>query len=181
MKTAPMQNAHSHLAFAPRGAGLLCAVVWFAAGDDVLGWYGGTRDGLFEASYFMLENYFSAGETAFCRTLQDDVAGDWVEVRGDRELPLAHAPLPEWAPHELNRHQDAFVRHWLFFDDDPDAATEAAALQARELALRHANIRAERLDKLRTAAAVWRYDSPGADLHVLAYLSKRWRLDFVAD
>jgi hypothetical protein len=47
--------------------------------------------------------------------------------------------------------------------------------------VRHVNVRADRLDKFRTAAAVWRYDAPAADRNVLLYLSKRWPLDFSAE
>jgi hypothetical protein len=50
-------------------------------------------------------------------------------------------------------------------------------LRERELAVRGVNIRASRLDKLRTAPAVWRYDSPTADINVLVELSQLWPLD----
>ena len=175
-----MTQPHAHLAYAPRGAGLLYAVMWIAVGDDVYGWFIGSKDGETLASYFMLQDYFAARDTGFFRSLQDDVVGDWVDVRGDGEFPLAHVPVPEPVRHELNRLQDQFVRHWLFFDDDPAAVHEAAALRARELPVRHVNIRESRLDKLRTAPAVWRHDASEADINVLIYLSKRWPLDFDA-
>ena len=43
--------------------------------------------------------------------------------------------------------------------------------------MRHVNIKASRLGKLRMGAAVWRYVAPGADLNVLVHLSQRWPLD----
>lgn len=173
-----MSQPHAHLAFAPRGPGLLHAVMWFAEGDDVLGWFIGARDGETLSAYFMLQDYFAARDTTFLRSLQGDVEGEWVEVRPHGELRVEQPPMPQPLRRELSRLQDVFMRHWLFFDDDPDAAAEAEALHARQLPLRHANIRASRLDKLVTAPAVWHYDSPGADRNVLVYLSRRWPLDF---
>jgi hypothetical protein len=179
-----MSQAHSHLAYAPRGPGLLYAVTWFSDGDDVYGWFIGARDGGHLASYFMLQDYYSTRDTAFHRSVEDDVLGKWLRVHDDRRGGTVHAdapPVPEALRHELNRLQDQFVRHWLFFDDDPAAQAEAEALRARELPVRHVNVRADRLDKFRTAAAVWRYDAPAADRNVLLYLSKRWPLDFSAE
>ena len=60
---------------------------------------------------------------------------------------------------------------------DPDSETQARALNARELSVRHVNIKTARLGKLRTAPAVWRYDAPGVELNVLVHLSQRWPLD----
>jgi len=36
----------------------------------------------------------------------------------------------------LVRLQNEFVRHWLFYGDDPEAQGEAEALRARELSMR---------------------------------------------
>jgi len=54
-----MIEAHTHLAYAPQGAGLLYAVLWFGKGSDVYGWYVGLRDGTPEASYFVLPDYYA--------------------------------------------------------------------------------------------------------------------------
>jgi hypothetical protein len=160
---------------------LLYAVMWFAEGDDVYGWFIGARDGGHLAGYFMLQDYFSPRDTAFYRSVEDDVQGDWVHVHDGREDLLPHPPpAPEPVRHELNRLQDQFVRHWLFFDDDPAARGEADALRARELPVRHVNVRSARLDKFRTAPAVWHSDSPESDRSVVVWLSKRWPLDFDA-
>ncbi len=176
-----MTQAHQHLAFAPRGAGLLYALLWFAEGDHVYGWFIGSKDGGHRASYFMMQDYYSMRDTRLLCSAEDDVYGRWLDVQGAVEEEVAHRPpVPDVLCHELSRLQDQFVRHWLFFDDDPHAAEEAEALRRRELPVRHVNIRASRLDKLRTAPAVWRYDASGADRNVLSYLSKRWPLDFEA-
>ena len=177
-----MSQAHTHLAYAPRGVGLLYAALWFAREEHIYGWFIGSKNGGQLASYFMLQDYFSLRETRLFRSSEDDVYGAWVDVRAGGDLGLPHPPpVPEAVAHELNRLQDHFVRHWLFFDDDDGALDDAYALRARELPVRHVNIRAARLDKLRTGAAVWRYDSPNADMNVLLHLSKRWPLDYEAE
>ena len=173
-----MIEAHAHLAYAPRGAGLLYAVLWFGDGPSIYGWYIGARDGVPEASYFVLLDYYAVEPSALYRSVQDDLYGPWVQItdRGESELPHS-PPVPQALRHELARLQDEFIRHWLFFDDDPDSETQARALNARELPVRHVNIKASRLGKLRTAPAVWRYDAAGADQNVLVHLSQRWPLD----
>lgn len=177
-----MSQAHTHLAYAPRGVGLLYAVLWFAAGDHIYGWFIGAKNGGYIASYFMLQDFFTLRETRLFRSVEDDVYGPWVDVRPSGDLALPHPPpVAEALCHELVRLQDQFIRHWLFFDDDPESREEADALQARELPLRHVNIRASRLNKLRTAPIVWHYDSPDSDMNVLIHLSKRWPLDFEAE
>ena len=40
-----MSQPHAHLAYAPRGAGLLYAVMWIAISDDIYGWFIGSKDG----------------------------------------------------------------------------------------------------------------------------------------
>jgi len=174
-----MSEAHAHLAFAPSGVGVLYATLWLAAGKDVVGWFIGAKNGGHVASFFVLQDYYSTGETRLFRSVEDDVYGPWVDVRESGDALLPHPPpLSEALSHELVRLQDQFVRHWLFFEGDPQARGEAEALRARGIPVRHVNIRAERLHKLEPAAAVRHYDSPDADRNVLVYLSKRWPLDF---
>ena len=173
-----MIESHAHLAYAPQGAGLLYAVLWFGDGPSIYGWYIGSRDGVPEASYVVLPDYYAVKPAVLYRSVEDDLRGPWVQVteRGESELPHT-PPVSETLCCELARLQDEFIRHWLFFDDDSDGQTQAHALSERELPVRHVNIRASRLGKLRKAPAVWRYDAPGADQNVLVYLSQRWPLD----
>lgn len=173
-----MIESHAHLAYAPRGAGLLYAMLWFCEGSSIYGWYIGSRDGVPEASYFVLPDYYAVTPTVLYRSVEDDLRGPWVKVTEEGDYKLPHPPpVSEALCHELVRLQDEFVRHWLFFDDDPDSETQVHALNARELPVRHVNIKASRLGKLRMGAAVWRYDAPGADQSVLAHLSQRWPLN----
>ncbi len=173
-----MTEANTHLALAPRGAGLLYAVLWFGDARNVYGWYIGARDGVHEASYFMLPDYYAGRTDVLYRSVGDELHGPWVEAIGRRETGLPHPPpVPQALCHELSRLQDEFVRHWLFFDDDPDGGEQSRALEARGLPVRHANVKASHLGKLHTGAAVWRYDMPGADRNVLVHLSRHWPLD----
>jgi hypothetical protein len=174
-----MVQAHAHLGYAPRGVGLLYALLWLAHGNDVLGWFIGAQDGSHLASYFVLQDYYSTSPTRLLRSAQDDVYGPWLEAGPHGEVPVSHPPpIAEEFCHELSRLQNEFIRHWLFFGDDPQARSEAEALRARELAVRGVNVQSARLNKFHTGAAVWRYDAPGVDTSVLIELSKRWPLDF---
>lgn len=174
-----MAQAHAHLGFSPRGVGLLYAVLWLEHKKDILGWFIGDKDGEPVAAYFLLQAYYEPGTPRFQRTLQDNVYGPWVEATpsGDAPRPQPVA-ISEPICHELQQLQQQFCQHWLFFGDDPARSAEAAALAARELAVRRVNIRPERLAKFHHGAAVWRYDAPGADLHVLERLSRLWPLDY---
>lgn len=173
-----MKESKVHLAYAPRGAGLLYGVLWFADGDDIYGWFIGTRDGVHEASYFVMPRYYADTETLLLRSVEDEIDGPWVQVGERGETPLAHAPpVPQALRPELSRLQDEFIRHWLFFDTDPQADAERHALADVPLPMRRVNVRAVRLGKFQVAPAVWRFDTPGADLNVLARLSQRWPLD----
>jgi hypothetical protein len=174
-----MVQAHAHLGFAPRGVGLLYGLLWFARGKDVLGWFIGAIDGEYHASYFVLQDYFSDSPTRLLRSTQNDVYGAWLqEGPQGQDLMIPHPPpIPEALCHELVRLQNEFARHWLFYADDPEARDEAEALRARELSVRAVNVRATRLNKFHTGAAVWRYDAPGADTGVLTDLSACWPLD----
>lgn len=173
-----MTQAHAHLAYAPRGVGLLYGLLWLAQGDDILGWFIGTRDGEFLAAYFVLQDDRHSGKTRWLRSVQNDIYGPWLQTGPAGETGLPHPPpMSEPMCHELMRLQHQFFRHWLFVGDDPEAAGEARALQDRELSVRAVNVQSARLAKFRHGAAVWRYDAPGVDTGVLARLSQRWPLD----
>jgi hypothetical protein len=177
-----MIEPHVHLAYALRGTGLLCALFWFTRDDHVYGWFTGARAYELPASFFMLEHYYSTRETVCYRSAQNDVYGDWLVASTSGESTIDHpVPVPEDLCHELERLQDAFVREWLFFEDDPEYDTEAAALRERGLPVLGVNIRPRKLHKLVTGHPVWVYASPSADVHVVAFLAKRWPLDYAPD
>jgi hypothetical protein len=174
-----MIEPHVHIACAPRGAPLLCAAFWFAQGNHVYGWFTGARRDEYPASFFMLENYYSTRETVFYRSAQDDVRGDWLIVAADAESTLDQPPpLPPALGPELERMQDAFVREWLFYRGDAAPAQEADALRTRDLPARDVNLRPRKRSRLTPGTPAWTFTTPGADLNVVAYLGRRWQLDY---
>jgi len=129
----------------------------------------------------MLENYYSKRNTVCYRSAEDDVRGEWLQVSARGESPVASfprsGPVPEPLCQELAHMQDAFIREWLFYRDDPVHAEEDAELRERELPTTGLNIRPKKLNKLQTDAPVWTYTSPGADLNVISFLAQHWTLD----
>lgn len=69
---------HDHIAYAPRGAGLLCALFYFSHERDVCGWWIGCANCEYESAYFMLEEYFSTPEGHYLVTRGGDLYGGWV-------------------------------------------------------------------------------------------------------
>jgi hypothetical protein len=175
-----MSESQVHLAYAPRGAGLLCALFWFVGGDDVYGWFTGARAHELPAAFFMLENYRSRGQTICYRSADNDLYGDWLVMTAKGESKIdPPLPVPDAVCHELDRLQDAFVREWLFYEDDPEHASESAQLRARELPVLAVNVRPGKINKLTTGELVWTYSSPGADLNVAVDLARLWPLDHI--
>jgi hypothetical protein len=174
-----MTAPHIHLAYAPQGAGLLYAVTWLGDGDDVHGWYLGTRDGVPEAAYFTLPRFYADQPVLLWHSKADDLYGPWVEAHG-RKPPsdLPHGPpVPQGLCHRLAAAQDSLMAHWLYVDDDPGMEAARHATEAAGLPVRHVNIRPSQLGKLHPGPITWTYDSPGADRQVLEQLSKHWPLD----
>jgi hypothetical protein len=130
----------------------------------------------------MLEHYYSARQTVCYRSLADDVYGDWLVASTEGEARIDRpVPVPMELCHELERIQDAFASERLLFEGAPGYEQQAAALRARELPVLAMNIRPCKLDKLVSGRPVWTYSSPGADAHIVGFLSKRWPLDYVPD
>ncbi|HEX6363000.1 MAG TPA: hypothetical protein VFZ93_08590 [Albitalea sp.] len=167
-----MNPLQVHLAFEPRGAGLLHAAAWRTHEDHVLGWFIRPAECGAVAGYFMLPCDYAARDAALLRSLSTDVQGDWVEVHRAGERPLDDVPVPLSLRRSLTRLHDVFVRHWLFFERDPDAFLEGRALRALGIPLRHANVRAARFGQFQPMSGVWRYQSPGADSGVPMHLSR---------
>ncbi|MCS6945256.1 MAG: hypothetical protein RMK97_07580 [Sutterellaceae bacterium] len=167
-----------HIAYAPRGAGLLCAMFWFTQHGHVYGWYTGARGRDYQASYFVLEQFEAARETVFYRSVGNDLRGRWVRVTRGGESPLANVrPVPEALAHELAQLQEAFARHWLLYRSEAQEA-DIAALQAQALPLLDINVHPQRLAQLHKVDPLWTYSTPGADLRLVAYLGKCWSLNY---
>jgi hypothetical protein len=177
-----MFEPYVHLAYAPRGAGVLCAAFWIVQGPHCYGWFTGAQAYEHPAAFFVLEDYYSTRDTVCYRSVEDDVRGAWLKVSARGESPAeGPGPVPEPLCHELEHMQDAFIREWLFYRDDPAHAEEAAELRERELPAVGLNIRPKKLNKLQTGAPVWTYTSSGADLNVIGFLARHWILDYTLE
>ena len=164
-----MQTPHVFIAYAPRGAGLRCAVAYLAGGRDAYGWFAGPRhDASIAASYFLLEDFFTNRETRYEAVEQGDLHGAWT--------------LNEARRHELARMQEVFAREWLFHRRDvPQAAAELQAYAEAELAAGELNVRFERLAKFSTQQPNWTYYSANFERPVLKSLIKHWPLEYSMD
>jgi len=170
------------LAYAPRGAGLLCALVYYVSGRDVYGWWTGCRGYESLSAYFKLENFYSFDNTVFTATEGSDIYGGWRYLYSKSE-PKLEEPIAveEDATHKLDQLQEAFAREWLWFRGDKDAMAEQAEYERAELAVQNANIQYRRLNKLNKEQAVWTFRSHEFDQAVLDYLGPRWPLDYGKD
>ncbi len=171
-----------HIAYAPRGAGVLCAMFWIEEPNDVFGWFTGARAYEHPAAFFMLGGYHSERDPTCYRSVENDVYGSWLVALQAGERPIdPPSPLPETVGHELERLQDVFVREWLIYDDSAADRSEITRLHDLGLPVLDINIRPSKLTKLRTDAAVWTYSSPNADLNCVRFLAARWLLDYRPD
>lgn len=168
-----------HLAYAPRGAGLLLAVAYRVEGDAVAGWWIGHRDASYHPAYFLLENYFSTHPATFLATAGSDLYGGW-RFDYTRAEPRLDDPVPadDALCHRLEQLQDAFAGEWLFFRGNPGADAELAEYARCELGVQDVGIRCTQLDKLDRSEALWTYRSHDFDFGLLDFLSSRWPLEY---
>ena len=160
-----MRTPDIFIAYAPRGAGLRCAVAYLASARDAYGWFAGPcPDTSVASAFFVLEDFFSSRETRYAAVDQTDLHSDW--------------PLDEARRHELARMQEAFAREWLFYRDASGAAAQLQAYAQAELAAGELNVRFERLAKFSTQQPNWTFYSPHAERPVLQYLARRWPLEY---
>lgn len=164
MRELMSMQARTFVAYAPRGAGLVCAMLYVPIGHEVYGWYLGGRDGVLESAYFRLEEFYTPFETRLV-TVPD------AELHTGR---LGEDALC----HELARLQEAFRGEWLWDRADAVAPDELARYHDAELALGEVNVRFARLAKFSKLQPTWTYYSEGFERSVLRALAKRWPLDF---
>jgi hypothetical protein len=163
-----MQTPNIFIAYAPRGAGLRCALVCLRAGRDVYGWYTGPRDdGSIAAEFFLIEDFYTNRPTRNSSVDMAALHSGWA--------------LDEARRHELAQMQEAFAHEWLFYRSEARAPAELLAYAEAELAAGEVNLRFERLAKLSTLQPNWTYYSPRFERPVLRHLSKRWPLEYRLD
>ena len=171
----PMQ-VHAYLACAPREAGVSAALFYAAWGENVHGWLACEHDRRCAAAFFALQDYYSTRDAVFCRSVDDDVRGRWIE----QAVPVTtgiRCPVPDADCGELSRLQSAFVREWLFCPDDPQDRAEVEAYRKLGLPVRAVNVRAAQLHRFDQRRPVWVHASPGIDFNLVLYLKKRLPLD----
>jgi hypothetical protein len=163
-----MRTPDIFIAYAPRGAGLRCALAYLASERDVYGWYTGPRiDGGIAAEYFLAEDFHTTRPARDAAVDQADLHTGWA--------------LDEARRHELARMQEAFAHEWLVYRDDRRAAAELARYARAELAVGELNLRFERIARLSTLQPNWTYYSPRFERSVLRHLAKRWPLEYRLD
>jgi hypothetical protein len=94
-----MMQHECFLAYAPRGAGLLCAVAYVSGEPDIVGWFVGAKGRSYPSAYFRVENFFAAEQKRFWATAGSDIYGGWRYdyARGDSELDPAEPVGGEFA------------------------------------------------------------------------------------
>jgi hypothetical protein len=163
-----MHTPNVFLAYAPRGAGLRCAVAYVASGRDAYGWYTGPCLDLSLASrYFLLEDFYRATPTRYEEVDQLGLHSAW--------------SLDEPRRHELARLQETFAREWLCYRSDPSAAADFVAYANAELAIGEVSVRFGRLALFSKLQPNWTYYSRWFEYGMLRHLAKRWRLEYAED
>jgi hypothetical protein len=174
-----MAVPQTFLAYAPRGAGLMCAVAYIEVGQDVYGWYIGHKEGAFPCAYFKLEDFFSTAGNTFLATDWCDIYAGWKFNYASSQPKFDKAvPVDQDIIHKLVKLQDDFVGEWLFFSDDPGTQREIEAYRHSELPLQTVNIKTARLNRLNKDQPVWKYYSKEFETKILDYLMRRWPLEY---
>lgn len=173
---AKNMQVHAYLACAPREAGVTAALFYAVRAANVYGWLTREREGGCAAAFFAMERYYSPAHTLFCRSVDDDVYGKWIEQTAPVTTEIG-SPVPEAERHELARLQSAFIGEWLFYPDDPRAHDEVEAYRNLGLPVRPVNVRSSQFHRFDQNRPAWVYASPRIDLNVVLYLKQRLPLD----
>lgn len=163
-----MRTPDVFLAYAPRGAGLRCALAYLGSRRDVYGWFTGPRhDASVASQYFLLEDFYRPTATRYEAVDLEALHSSW--------------SLDEARRHELAALQEAFAHEWLFYRGDPRAVAQLEAYAEAELAAGEVNLRFARLDKLSKLQPNWTFYSSGFERSVLRQLSRHWPLEYHLD
>ncbi|NIO40556.1 MAG: hypothetical protein GTO41_10450 [Burkholderiales bacterium] len=174
-----MVAVEAHLAYAPRGAGLACALMYLAAEPDIYGWWIGRQGSDFHTAYFRLADFYTTG-TIMYTSQGSDLYGGWsLELTAGKAKAL-DSPLPvaDEISHALEQAQDAFCGEWLVLPADKDAEQEHRSYAEAELAWSEVNFQFRQLNKFTKDKAVWLYYSNGFQAAVGQYIMQRWPVDY---
>jgi hypothetical protein len=163
-----MGTPNIFLAYAPRGAGLRCAVAYLRSGRDAYGWFTGPCPDLSIASrYFLLERFYRAEPARYQDVEHAALHSGW--------------SLDQPRRHELARLQETVAREWLCFRSDPSAAADFAAYAQAQLAAGELCVRYARLTLFSKLQPNWTHYSCGFEYGLLRHLARRWPLEYTAD
>jgi len=174
-----MTEPQVYITYTPRGAGLLCAVVFRVMDKDVYGWWTGFKDAAFASAFFKLEDFYSTEDTVFYATEGSDIYGGWrYNYAASRPELGKGIAVEEEACHILEQLQDQFFSQWLFTPVEPGVAGELAAYRQMELPTQEINIKHRMLNKLDKRDVIWTYLSKDLDMQVINYMMVRWPLEY---
>jgi hypothetical protein len=173
---AESMQVHSYLACAPREKGVTAALFYVPRGENVCGWLASGESAGCAAAFFAVEGYYSALGARFCRSVEDDLRGRWIEQTAPVTTDIRR-PIPEADCAELSRLQAAFIREWLFYPGDTQDGDEVAAYRKLELPVRSVNVRSAQFHRFDQHRPVWVHASPGIDFNLVLYLKKHLPLD----
>jgi hypothetical protein len=173
-----MMQHECFLAYAPRGAGLLCAVTYVSGEPDIVGWFVGAKGRSYPSAYFRVEKFFSAEQKHFWATAGSDIYGGWRYdyARGDSELDRTEA-VDDALCHVLDRLEDVFVAEWLVFKGDLRFDVEKAVYAREGWVTSDVLIEHRKLAKFDREGPAWTFYSHGFNDEVLRYLIAHWPLD----
>ena len=158
-----MDTPRIFLCYAPR-AGLRCALAYLAGERDAYGWFIGQGEGGVESAYFVLEDFYTRGETRYVAVPDSELHSRWTR--------------DEARCHELARLQETFRSEWLFDPSELGAELQLARYADGELATGDINVRFERLTRFSKEQANWTYYSRDCEHGVLECLGTHWPLDY---
>jgi len=159
-----MAPARVFIAYAPRRAGLRCALTYLSSPRDVYGWFTGPVNGGRASLYFVVEDLYSKGAPRYAAARTLELHSGWtLDQARSRELAALH---------------EAFVGEWLFHRDDPDATGELGAFAHAQLATDELNVRYDKLGRFSKLQPNWTYYSKDFERPVLNFLAKRWPLEY---
>ena len=175
-----MTTPQSYIAVEPLAFGVVCALFYIEHGEDVYGWWSGTRDTTRHSVYFRVERFFTTRSRQLYTTDGMDLYRGWAYVHRSRTPTALVKPVPldEDIVHELDRVQGWFAAEWLFGADDPHVDEERFAYDRLGLPLQPLNVHSRQIDKFDKTGPVWIQHTRGFNAAVTDYLRHYWPLDY---
>jgi hypothetical protein len=162
-----------YIAYSRGKSSSVTAMFYVEAHIDLYGWAMVAKEQRLSTAFFMVENFYANRTPVLYRSIEDDVYEQWITAYPPTNNAV-RCPIPDSITHELERIQSQFIEEWLFFDTDPNVASELAAYRTRGLPTQAANIKYKKLNRLDKDDEVWIHKTPGTDFNVADFLEKYW-------